>query len=210
MNVFFTQDLPARDRKLLCSSTQPRCFLLFLFKFDHTTFKRNQSHLFHDNFRSFFTSIYIAYTELHFHWNTEHISYSNNRDVMSLQCIVVVNHHTLVLSQGMTCWVYVGSVSYTHLVPIPFIRLRWNFGELLCARPRRFMNFFQWGPLGGSWGLPHLLLNHWTDFNQTWHKYFTRRKNQHRICVFRYDPSGVLLGSFGVFHICLLYTSRCV
>jgi hypothetical protein len=27
-------------------------------------------------------------------------------------------------------------------VPIPFIRLRWNFGELLCARPRSFLNYF--------------------------------------------------------------------
>ena len=25
-------------------------------------------------------------------------------------------------------------------VPMPFIRLRWNFRELLCARPRRFLN----------------------------------------------------------------------
>ena len=32
--------------------------------------------------------------------------------------------------------------------------------------------------------VPHLLLNHWTDFNQTWHKYFTQRENQHRTSVF--------------------------
>ena len=82
------------------------------------------------------------------------------------------------------------SVSYTHLDVYkrqPFIWLRWNFGELLCARPRRF--------------LPHLLLNHCTDFNQTWHKYFTQRENQHRIGVFS-------MGSFwGFFGVCLLYTS---
>ena len=46
--------------------------------------------------------------------------------------------------------------------------------------------------------LPHLLLNHWTDFNQTWHKYFTQRENQHRTGVFSIRSSGE---SFGVLKI---------
>ena len=51
-----------------------------------------------------------------------------------------------------------------------------------------FFDGVLWGVL---WDLPHLLLNHWTDFNQTWHKYFTRWENQHRRGVF-FD--GVLWG----------------
>ena len=47
---------------------------------------------------------------------------------------------------------------------------------------------------GVLWGLPHLLLNHWTDFNQTWHKYFTQRENQHMASVFSIRTFG---GSFG-------------
>ena len=54
-----------------------------------------------------------------------------------------------------------------------------------CAHAREgFCIFFDGVLWGVLWGLPHLLLNHWTDFNQTWHKYFTQWENQHRTGVF--------------------------
>ena len=88
--------------------------------------------------------------------------------------------------------------------PKPLDRFQPNLAQIFYAtgEPTQDMCFFDMilrgVLLGVLWGLPHLLLNHWTDFNQTWHKYFTQRDNQHRIGVF-FD--GVHWGAVSYTHL---------